>query len=257
MKPFDMSYINATSIAALCGNGSTASMEGLVLFVARWIDRMREETTGMIGPDRIRAKLRSVLVSCQRNPVLIDAMPVIELVGNVLARMEWPLLPEGQCHGDLTLENILVDGDGRVWLIDFDAPDLSSYWLDLAKLYQDLSGHWCLRQVARQHHGPAHLNAIMAIRRMRDAIDEVVDEALPGVRGLLPPLVALHLLRALPYCETISTAAYILDRVQAVLTPSAALRGESHDRFGSLKQINAASTHNRKQIYESLLRSTR
>ena len=216
---FEMSYINATSIAALCGNGRTASMNGLALFVAHWIARMRDETTGTIGPDRIRAKLRSVIVACRRNPVLAHAMPVIELVGGVLGQMDWPLLPEGQCHGDLTLENILVDSDGRLWLIDFDAPDLASFWLDLAKLYQDLIGHWCLRHVARQHHGPAHLNAIMAIRRLRDAIDGVVDEAMPGVRSLLPPLVALNLMRALPYCETISTAAYILDRAQAVLTP--------------------------------------
>jgi aminoglycoside/choline kinase family phosphotransferase len=48
------------------------------------------------------------------------------------------------CHGDLTLENIIVDDRGRPWLVDFlDAP-FEHWWQDVAKLHQDLDGGWYL-----------------------------------------------------------------------------------------------------------------
>lgn len=46
------------------------------------------------------------------------------------------------CHGDLTLENLIIDGHGKVWTIDLlDAP-FETYWHDVAKLHQDLDAGW-------------------------------------------------------------------------------------------------------------------
>lgn len=46
------------------------------------------------------------------------------------------------CHGDLTLQNILVDKDRKLWFIDpAYSPDASSYLLDFAKLRMSLSGY--------------------------------------------------------------------------------------------------------------------
>jgi len=48
------------------------------------------------------------------------------------------------CHGDLTLENLVVDEQGGFWLLDFlDAP-FEHWWQDVAKLHQDLDGGWYL-----------------------------------------------------------------------------------------------------------------
>ena len=215
---FDMNYVPSVSVAKSCVTGSVATLSNLKAFVAYWIDRMRGETTGTIGADRIHAKLRSIIAACRSRPILGPSMPVIELLGAMLLRADWPDLPKGACHGDLTLENILIDPSGAIWLIDFDAPELASYWLDLAKLYQDLSGLWCLRHLGvEDQHSLVYRNAIAAMRRFRNEIDKVVDEALPGFLAVLPPLVALHLMRALPYCEDVATVVYILNRTHTVI----------------------------------------
>ena len=52
------------------------------------------------------------------------------------------------CHGDLTLENMVIDRDGRIWLIDLLDSPLEHHWQDVAKLHQDLTGGWYLRRVA-------------------------------------------------------------------------------------------------------------
>ena len=215
---FEMNYVPSISVAASCANGSTAAMSSLRAFVEGWIARLRDQAAGTIGADSVQVKLRAVVAACRETPILHPSMPVIELLSTMLARVRWPPLPEGPCHGDLTLENILVDSKGAIWLIDFDAPELSSYWLDLAKLYQDLSGLWCLRHLAAEDGSTlAYKNAVIAMRRLRAEIDQVVERALPGFHAGLPPLVALHLMRALPYCGDTATIVYILNRVHAVI----------------------------------------
>ena len=62
----------------------------------------------------------------------------------MLAR-DWDNIPESPCHGDLTLENILLTAGKTVGLIDCDEAFVSSWWLDFGKLFQDIAGHWCLR----------------------------------------------------------------------------------------------------------------
>lgn len=46
------------------------------------------------------------------------------------------------CHGDLTLENILIDKQEKIWLIDHLDSFFPHYWQDISKLHQDLSGEW-------------------------------------------------------------------------------------------------------------------
>lgn len=61
------------------------------------------------------------------------------------------ILPSSDYHGDLTLENILWDiRHNRFVLIDPLTTDYDSYVFDLAKLRQDLSCHWFIRNESTQ-----------------------------------------------------------------------------------------------------------
>lgn len=145
-------------------------------------------------------------------------MPAVTLLGSVLRRVDWRGLPQSDCHGDLTLENILLKPDGTIALIDCDVPDLTGLWFDLAKLYQDFDGFWCLRGLAREGASLRFLNAVLALRRLRAVVDEVVAAELPELPRLLPALVGLNLLRTLPYCTETATALFVIDRARVVLS---------------------------------------
>lgn len=84
----------------------------------------------------------------------VRAGPSEEMRRAHLLRESWPAPPATKCHGDLTLENVLVQNrTDRLYLIDPNAkPDLfSSYILDLGKLLQSTYANY--HQVFDSHHG--------------------------------------------------------------------------------------------------------
>jgi aminoglycoside phosphotransferase (APT) family kinase protein len=229
---FDMAYVPAISVAAQIAGGHVAARARLRHFVAGWIADRGREAEGGIPRDALAAKLESVLGASAASPALGEAAWRLPGLAERLRRLAWPSLPATACHGDFTTENMLFGPDGRLLLIDFDAPDLCSVSLDVAKLYQDLLGHWCLRHLAADPVG--RRNAELALRQVRTDIDDLVAEVQPGLLADLPALVCLHLLRALPYCGRPADGAFILDRIEAVLplcrtrpvcVPVAALQG--------------------------------
>jgi len=59
-------------------------------------------------------------------------------------------------HGDLTLENIMIDRKGSLCLIDPIASPFDHYWMDWAKLFQDCEGEWFLHRGQRIEPGICH-----------------------------------------------------------------------------------------------------
>lgn len=81
-----------------------------------------------------------------------DRVTVPELVGLVddcIAKLRnldsILLIPQGPCHGDLTLSNVIFDHKGGITLIDFLHTYLESPLQDLAKLKQEFKYGWSFR----------------------------------------------------------------------------------------------------------------
>jgi aminoglycoside phosphotransferase len=110
------------------------------------------------------------------------------------------------CHGDFTLENLLVDGSGAIWLVDaLDAP-VETFWQDVAKLHQDLEGEWY-----RRRHAPiskAVLDYISA--RVRAAVAEIS----PPYQGCHYTLLAMNFVRILPYTRSEAERDFVLGRIR-------------------------------------------
>ncbi|MDR1913798.1 MAG: phosphotransferase [Clostridiales bacterium] len=51
-------------------------------------------------------------------------------------------LPQSFCHGDLTLENLILSIDRKLYFIDFLDSFYPTVWLDYAKLYQEIEAGW-------------------------------------------------------------------------------------------------------------------
>ena len=54
-------------------------------------------------------------------------------------------LPQSQCHGDFTLENLIYSKDSQFYMIDVSTGPYDSWIFDIAKMRQDFDGHWFIR----------------------------------------------------------------------------------------------------------------
>lgn len=97
----------------LCVTDNVAAVEQVISQVIKWSSRAWPSGTWQQYVDSIAERATSESLKLMRSV-------------NV---------PMGTfCHGDLTLENVLIDSDQRLWYIDPNPGKYMSYWLDLGKL---------------------------------------------------------------------------------------------------------------------------
>jgi aminoglycoside phosphotransferase len=138
-----------------------------------------------------------------------------------LAALDWSGIPASPCHGDLTLENMLITTARTVAFIDCDEAWVSSYWLDFGKLFQDIDGHWCLRRLYGTECPQAQrVNAIQKLEPLGRAFRALAARTDPALPARLPQLAALGLLRAVPYTRDETAIAFICRRIATVLDES-------------------------------------
>ncbi len=63
----------------------------------------------------------------------------------ILKNFNWSKVQKSFCHGDLTLENIIITPDKNLYLIDFLDSFYNSWMIDIAKILQDLELNWSFR----------------------------------------------------------------------------------------------------------------
>ncbi len=134
-------------------------------------------------------------------------------VAETLARLRsrpWTGVPHSPCHGDLTLENILAH-DGQLYLIDFLDSFADSWYMDMAKLMQDLIGGWSFRYLE------ADRNLVLRLASLRHSIESALEEKRSGCVATIHDLYALSLLRILPYSSAQEEQRYIEGRLSAAL----------------------------------------
>lgn len=108
-------------------------------------------------------------------------------------------------HGDLTLENVLIDQKEQIWIIDTIPSPFDHYWIDISKLFQDLVGRWFL-----------HRGRSLSIGLVKTMADEVFQRACaldPRYSGYHAILLALSFARILPYCTSEEDSNFVSDRI--------------------------------------------
>lgn len=110
------------------------------------------------------------------------------------------IMPKGICHGDLSLENILYRND--FYLIDCDIKDLNSWWLDAAKLCQDLDAYWFLRSKT------VNIEYLDKLQYISHSLKNKIKPMNS------PALVCFMLTRVLPYCRNDADRKFIIDKLK-------------------------------------------
>jgi aminoglycoside phosphotransferase (APT) family kinase protein len=110
------------------------------------------------------------------------------------------------CHGDLTLENMVVDEQGEIWVLDLLDSPFEHYWQDIAKLHQDLAGQWYLTR-----HPPIAKCVLEFLSRQ---IMQTAERLQPQYREVHWLLVAATFVRILPYAPDAEKLQFVCQRIE-------------------------------------------
>jgi aminoglycoside phosphotransferase len=216
---FDMAYVPGRTIGDAVASASAFDPQAVLAAVERMLWLFRA-CRGIAVPGlQFREKIAAIRDHfCTHVPAKSGQWEAVHACASRLALSDWEDIPRSLCHGDLTLENIMLTADREIVFIDCDETWVSSYWLDAAKLFQDFDGHWCLRDLyARADTSIQLANAIEKLERLAAPFRALIEEQEPALAARLPQLAALNLFRALPYATETRVASFICERVLRLL----------------------------------------
>lgn len=214
---FDMEYVAGRTVADAVANDAPFDREilGAALQRLLWLFGSCRDQAIPALPfynkiDEITARALKHEESAHLAPRILDC-------AKRLNACDWNGIPQSPCHGDLTLENIMLANARGIVFIDCDEAWVSSFWLDMGKLFQDIAGHWCIRHLYDDGAALRRAGAAQKLERLGRDFRALAEGADPALPTRLPQLAALGLFRALPYARTQAVAEFICARIGAVM----------------------------------------
>jgi Phosphotransferase enzyme family len=206
---FDMQYLPGRSLADAISQAAIFDPATVVKSVERMMWLFTPAAGPALAPELFHGKIRTISAAAGED---------VRRAAARLSACDWSGIPQSPCHGDLTLENMLITTARTIAFIDCDDPWASSYWLDFGKLFQDIEGHWCLRRLyAPTIPQTQRVNAIQKMEPLGRAFRALAGRTEAALTTRLPQLAALGLLRAIPYAKDQDTVAFICRRIKHIL----------------------------------------
>lgn len=129
---------------------------------------------------------------------------------NSLEEYDWSKVHKSPCHGDLTLENIILGADKNLYLIDFLDSFYNSWMIDIAKLLQDLELKWSFRNKTISKNMELRLLVAKEI-----LIEEILkrDNGFEDVKTIYH-LLCLNIVRIYPYVKDVATLEFLNSSIE-------------------------------------------
>ena len=149
------------------------------------------------------AKIDSV-ANGSRNRGVSDE--VLDIIKKFLIKSIPDKIPFGDCHGDLTFSNLIVERDGTICTFDFLDPPIETPYEDVSKLLQDTEFFWTLTKYT----GQCDRTRVMIMwSHARRIILQELDAWLDP--KILAMFQVMTLMRIIPYTSDESVIKYIVD----------------------------------------------
>lgn len=204
---FDMQYVNCQTFASYIWS---ITVKEITSFVELALEHLDFSWSYLVKDSNqiFQKKIRSLKESCPVTTSLEDQAFFL------LEHFDFSTIPHSKCHGDLTLENILITPEKKIYLIDFLDSFYDSWMMDVAKLLQDLYLHRSYR------HHQMNVNLHLRLTIAKQALLEAIQEKDPGNTYLIGiyHLLLLNLLRIIPYTHDDTTKNFLQNAIQSVLT---------------------------------------
>lgn len=202
---FDMEYIQGITLAEYMKSMEVSKVNGLVdNIVSNIVSRstIMSSEANRIFDDKI-LELRKTTAKFE-NSLVCEAL-------DELATYDWRRFGKTFCHGDLTLENIIVHNN-ELYLIDFLDSFYNSWILDIGKLMQDVQTLWSYRNDKK-----ISTNTLIRLIVFRDILIEKICNSNSEMYLNIYHALLLHLVRIYPYTKDIKTISFLNKKVSSVL----------------------------------------
>lgn len=153
---------------------------------------------------------RKKVLSLEKN---LSELDFLKDTFNMLKAFDWSKVYKSPCHGDLTLENILVTQDKTLYLIDFLDSFYNSWMIDIAKLLQDLELKWSFR------HTVISSNRALRLQVAKETLIEEILNTENGKEKLntIYHILLLNVIRIYPYTKDEKTFNYLNNAVELLM----------------------------------------
>jgi len=181
---YDMEYVSNLDIKKYISN---YNLSFLVKFITETIDKLSKDSVMKDYTEVFRKKLNSFNFEEYDLPFtaedLLDRLP--------------KMIPQSAYHGDFTMDNILYSiTDHRFVMIDPLTTEYDSYIFDIAKLRQDITCKWFIRN--------DNVYYDYKLKVLSNKLKEYYDDN----------LLILMLLRVLPYTKTEKDTQFLIDEIK-------------------------------------------
>lgn len=207
---FDMEYIRGITLSEYIKTMEIGKVKGLVeSLVDSLVPKAAVAYRAGEKPDasQIFAKKLSDLrktLSERNNPVIERALTLLEA-------HDWSKLTYSQCHGDMTLENIIVKND-RLYFIDFLDSFYDSWFLDIGTLLQDVQVMWSYR-----FQETVSMNTVLRLIVFRDLLVDKIKSVNPEYVIEIYYSLLQKLIRIYPYTKDELTYRFLNEKTSLVI----------------------------------------
>ena len=201
---FDMEYIQGITLAEYMKSIKIGDVRRIVETIVSEIIQQPESD---VEEDRSAfvEKIESLKIKLTGNNPKIDE--ALELLSN----HSWRRFSRTSCHGDLTLENIIVK-DNQLYLIDFLDSFYDSWILDISTLMQDVQTLWSYRNDEE-----VNINTVLRLIVFRDILMDTVRRISPADYMEVYFALLLKLMRIFPYTKDESTYLFLLKKTKSII----------------------------------------
>lgn len=204
---FDMEYVQGITLAKYIQTMEIGKVKGLV---STLVENLVPKTT-LKGKEIQAVQIFSKKIQSLKSDLATHNNSVIQNSLELLEKHDWSKLTHTQCHGDMTLENIIVKND-TLYFIDFLDSFYDSWFLDIGTLLQDVQVMWSYR-----FQKDIGMNTVLRLIVFRDLLLEEIRKIDSSYIIEIYYSLLQKLIRIYPYTKDKPTYEFLNKKTQMVL----------------------------------------
>lgn len=137
---------------------------------------------------------------------------IINKALDLLEAHDWSRMTYSKCHGDMTLENIIIKND-KIYFIDFLDSFYDSWFLDIGTLLQDVQVMWSYR-----FQKDVSMNTVLRLIVFRDLLIDEIKKVNPEYVIEIYYALLQKLIRIYPYTKDDLTYNFLNEKTKLVIS---------------------------------------